>query len=389
MEHVGQFHSLKGKGLFFLAFLWFIWFMNFSVRTIFSPIMPLIEDEFGVSHATATSLFFFTSTGCGITLFLSGLFSGRVGYRRSVYMSVLIAAIALILVPSARTFTHIAILASALGLMSGVYIPAVIPLITRYYDEKVWGKVISGHDSATSMSIFAVPFLAIFMLSFMSWRGIFYVLGGVLIILSVTFRIVCMEVKVRRPMLSGLAAVLRSPSMWLMATMWVFAAGANLGVYFVTPLYMTKELGLDLRYANEVFGLSRIGGVVLTIAMGFAVDRFSLKKIIFVQLLAGGLLTVIIPFTGAGHIGWALFLQASVMMGFFPVGLVAVSRMFPAEDRSLATGVMTTIGVIFGLGVIPYLLGLSGDLVGFRWGIHILGICVIMASFLSRMLRVS
>ena len=113
------------------------------------------------------------------------------------------------------------------------------------------------------------------------------------------FRVVCTEVRVKRSMRSSLISVLRSPSMWLMATMWVFAAGANLGVYFMTPLYMTKELGLDLKYANEIFGFSRIGGVVLTIAMGFAVDRFSLRKIMFVQLLFGGLLTVIIPFTGA------------------------------------------------------------------------------------------
>ncbi len=385
--HVERFQSLKGKGFLFLVFLWSIWFMNFSVRTIFSPIMPLIEDEFAVSHATATSLFFYTSTGCGITLFLSGLFSGRLGYRRSIYVSVIIAAIGLVLIPSARTFTHLVVLVSVLGLMSGVYIPAIIPMITRYYDEKAWGKVITIHDSATSMSIFAVPFLAVFMLSFLSWRGIFYVLGAVLILLAILFRVVCTEVRVRRPIRKSLIAVLRSRSMWLMAAMWVFAAGANLGVYFVTPLYMTKELGLDLKYANEVFGLSRIGGVVLTIAMGFAVDRFSLRRIMFVQLFLGGLLTVIIPFTGAGHIGWALFFQASVMMGFFPVGLVAVSRIFPPEDRSLATGVMTTIGVIFGLGVIPYLLGLSGDLVGFRWGIHILGICVIMASFLTRLVR--
>ena len=95
VENVGQFQSLKGKGLAFLVFLWFIWFMNFSVRTIFSPIMPLIEDEFAVSHATATSLFFYTSTGCGITLFLSGLFSGCIGYRRSIYLSIIIAAIGL------------------------------------------------------------------------------------------------------------------------------------------------------------------------------------------------------------------------------------------------------------------------------------------------------
>ena len=77
-----------------------------------------------------------------------------------------------------------------------------------------------------------------------------------------------------------------------------------------------------------------------------------------------------------------------MIMGFFPVGLVAVSRMFSAEERSLATGIMTTFGVIFGLGLIPYLLGLSGDLVGFRWGIYFLGICVIMASALTRFLRI-
>ena len=44
--------------------------------------------------------------------------------------------------------------------------------------NKAWGKVITIHDSATSMSIFAVPFLAVFMLSFLGWRGIFYISEG-------------------------------------------------------------------------------------------------------------------------------------------------------------------------------------------------------------------
>ncbi|MBP1748503.1 MAG: narK [Deltaproteobacteria bacterium] len=388
LKHVGQFHSLKGKGLYFLGFLWFIWFMNFSVRTIFSPIMPLIEDEFAVSHSTAASLFFWNSAGYSVSLFLSGLFSGYFGYRRSVSLSLFISALIFIAVPFSRTFSHLIVLGSLLGLTSGIYLPAIIPMITHYYNEKTWGKVIASHDSAASMSIFAVPFLAILLLSFMDWRGIFYIFGGLFILLSLIFHMVCMEVRVPRSERGHLLRIVRSPSLWLMGTMWVFAAGANLGIYFVTPLYLTKELGLDIKYANEIFGFSRLGGVVLTIAMGFAVDRFSLKRIMFIQLLLGGLLTFVIPFAGVRHIGWALFGQASVIMGFFPVGLVAVSRMFSVEERSLATGIMTTFGVICGLGFIPYLLGLSGDMVGFKWGICLLGICVIMASGLTRFLRI-
>ena len=76
-------------------------------------------------------------------------------------------------------------------------------------------------------------------------------------------------------------------------------------------------------------------------------------------------------------------------MGFFPVGLVAISRIFAVEQRSLATGIVTTLGVICGLGFMPYLLGLCGDLFGFSAGIHLLGVCVVISSGLSRFLKLS
>lgn len=382
-----RYDSLKGKGFFFLLFLWLIWFMNFSVRTIFSPILPLIEDEFLVSHATATSLFFFNSAGYSISLFLSGLFSGHMGYRRSISVSLMISAFLFFLIPFSTKFSHLLILGLILGLTSGIYLPAIIPMITHYYAERTWGKVIASHDSAASMSIFAVPFIAVFFLSFINWRSIFYIFSGIFILLSIAFHLGNTELKVTRNIRRQLPEVLREPSLWLMAAMWLFAAGANLGIYFITPLYLTKELGLNIKYANEIFGFSRIGGVVLTLAMGFAIDRFSLRKIMFGQLLIGGMLTILIPLTGAEHIGLALFLQSSVIMGFFPVGLIAISRIFTVDERSLATGIVTTLGVMFGLGFIPYLLGLSGDILGFRWGIYILGICVLAASILTRFLR--
>jgi MFS family permease len=75
-----------------------------------------------------------------------------------------------------------------------------------------------------------------------------------------------------------------------------------------------------------------------------------------------------------------LFLQASIAVGFFPVALVLISRIFTQEVRGQAMGLIVPFGVIFGIGVGPYLLGLSGDLISFRFGIGLLGILTALSS---------
>lgn len=70
------------------------------------------------------------------------------------------------------------------------------------------------------------------------------------------------------------------------------------------------------------------------------------------------------------------------MTGFFPLGLVTIAKMFDRETRSLAMGIILTLSVLVGSGIIPYLLGLSGDLISFRFGISLLGICVMLSSSL-------
>jgi hypothetical protein len=56
--------------------------------------------------------------------------------------------------------------------------------------------------------------------------------------------------------------------------------------------------------------------------------------------------------------------------------------MFERDIRGLATGLTLTIGVICGGGLMPYLLGLSGDWFSFRIGISLLGMAVILSSSL-------
>ncbi len=375
-----RYPDLKGRAFLFLLFLWFLWFLNFTIRTVYSPILPLIEDEFAITHARSSSVFVFQAVGYTVSLLSSGFLSGRFGYKRSILVSLIISSCVLFLVPFVKSFSLLYLLIFIQGLTTGIYIPSVMPIITERYVERVWGKTIAIHDTAASISTFAVPFMVLGILHFLPWRGIFFVLSGSFALAAIAFHFLCDELQMKQGRRAMVASLLRNRTLWLLGVLWIFAAGANLGVYFIVPLYLTKELHLDISYANTIFGISRLGAVAVAISVGFIVDRFSLNKTMLATLWLSGGLTILLALMGTTAIGTILFFQASTVVGFFPASLVAISRFFDREVRGLATGIILTFGVTFGWGIIPYLLGVSGDLLSFKVGILILGVLVILSS---------
>jgi NNP family nitrate/nitrite transporter-like MFS transporter len=382
-----KFSGLKGKAFLFLIFFWSLWFINFSGRTIFAPVMPLIEDEFVISHARASSLFAFTSFGYACSVFLSGIFSGLLGYKRSIIVSLAISACIFFAIPHVRVFNVLVFLSFILGISIGIYIPSVIPLITEYYEERTWGRVIAVHETGASMSIFTSPLVAIFLLQYFTWREMFYVVGAFFVIPAIIFSFAGKEVKVQPTKKGFFSSLMKNRHLWMLGTIWVFAAGACLGLYFVLPLYLTKELGIDIRHANTIFSISRLGGIFVSILIGFIVDKFSLRKTIFLVVFVTGILTMLIAVKNIRSIEVFLFLQASISTAFFPVGLVSISKMFDREKRGMATGLIVTLGVAFGLGIVPYLIGLAGDYISFRLGIMIFGILVMLSSGLTYFMK--
>ncbi len=354
---------------------------------MFSPVLPLIEDEFQISHARASSLFIFQSLGYGISIFFSGLLSGAIGYKRSILGSLIVSAFIFFSIPFAKVFATLYVFSFIIGMATGTYLPAVIPLITSYYEETLWGKSIAIHDSSASIAVFGVPFIALFLLQFFKWRGIFSTLGVVFVLAALIFYFLFDELKVGKVSKAVLGHFIRRKALWIMSFLWVFAASTSLGVYSIVPLYLTKELHLDIGDANTIFGISRLGGFVVAISAGFLVSRFSVQKMMASILIVSGAFTILVAWVGVKLIGIALFLQASFIYGFFPAGLIAISRMFELKVRGIATGFIIGCGVTIGWGVTPFLLGLSGDLLSFKFGLLMLGITTILSSGLVFLLR--
>lgn len=270
-----------------------------------------------------------------------------------------------------------------MGLGAGVYLPSAIPLLTSIFRHDQWGRAIAFHETAASFSIFSIPIITGLMLHFFYWRNLFFLLALAIFVMGIAFWKFSPDIRPKRESTTGFLLVLRRKDFWNIAILWVFAASNGLGLYNMIPLFLVKEGGMALETANTIFGVSRIGGFLMAILSGFLVDLYGVKKILFFILVVTGISTVSLSIAPPGSILIVtLIIQATFSTGFFPVTLVAISKITEINERSSFTGATIAIGVIFGLGLTPFLLGVAADKWSFHAGIFILGLLTVLSCFL-------
>ena len=366
-----------------LLIFWGMWYVSFSCRTIIAPIMPVIEDELTISHTLAGNVFLFLSLGYTVSLLLSGILSPRIGYKRSILSGFFVLMIAIFSLKFTHSYFYLIFIAIFIGLGAGVYLPSAIPLLTSIFRHDQWGRAIAFHETAASFSIFSIPIITGLMLHFFYWRNLFFLLALAIFVMGIAFWKFSPDIRPKRESTTGFLLVLRRKDFWNIAILWVFAASNGLGLYNMIPLFLVKEGGMALETANTIFGVSRIGGFLMAILSGFLVDLYGVKKILFFILVVTGISTVSLSIAPPGSILIVtLIIQATFSTGFFPVTLVAISKITEINERSSFTGATIAIGVIFGLGLTPFLLGVAADKWSFHAGIFILGLLTVLSCFL-------
>ena len=372
-----------------LSIFWGLWFLNFSARVMPSPVLPLIENELVLSHAKAGGLFAFLNAGYAVSLLIGGSLAPRIGYKRIIIGGFICSAAALFTIQYAHSYGQLAALFLFTGLGCGVYLPSIMPMITETFPREHWGKAIGIHDTGASLSIFSIPIFVAIGLHMFPWRTFFLFLCFASAAVAVLFWIVSEEPQHEKA--AGKVApmeILRKKSLWPIMILWVFAGASCLGIYSVIPLFLVNERGVSLDLANTIFGISRLGGIAISIVAGFLVDRLGIRPMLFWTLLLTGLSTMGIATVRLFHLlVGVLFFQATVVLGFFPVGLAAISKLTSPSERSLAMGITLSAGIIFGVGITPYLLGAIADRADFQTGILLLGILTTVGSFSVKYLR--
>lgn len=166
-----------------------------------------------------------------------------------------------------------------------------------------------------------------------------------------------------------------------------FVRGATL-ISFLS-IYGTRHLGLDLDVIGAAITASFLTDTIVKLAIGYLLDRFSIRTVVSTGLLfslAG--MTVI----GFANVPWLFIIAAAIYgIGLSPVWIVCLTRV-REEGRGTQMGLLYTIWLV-GLGTGPVVtnLVLDWDMTTAFWmlvGVSLLGWLLSLGMTSSRDLRI-
>jgi NNP family nitrate/nitrite transporter-like MFS transporter len=372
-----------------VVFLVLIFLLNFISRIIFSPLLPSIEKELGISHGQAGFFFFLISAGYLTGLLGSGFLSSRTTHRRTIFISGTGVGFALLGLSFSSSLWAMRAGLFGLGLAAGLYMPSAIATITALVEQRHWGKAIAIHELAPNLAFFIGPFVAELFLRRASWRAALGVLGIASVIITVAYYRFGQGGRFsgESPASGAFGSLLRSPAFWIMPILFGFGVSSTIGVYAMLPLYLVSERHTEASWANTLTAFSRSYGPLLGVVGGWVSDRLGPKRTMTVSLIVTGLLTLLLGLVADAGLSAIVIVQPALAVWFFPAGFAALAVIAPPHARNLAVAFTIPFGYLIGGGAIPTLIGIMGDAGSFAFGFITTGILITFAGILAMFLK--
>ncbi len=359
-----------------ILFITLIFFLTFVARVLISPLMPEIEESLGISHSQSGSLFLFMSAGYFLSLIGSGYISARIFHRNTIIVSALGVGLALCAVSVSSGFWWLSGSVFFLGFAAGLYLPSGITTLTDMVDSSQWGKAISIHEIAPNLGFVAAPLFAEIMLLYLSWRTLPFFIGIFTIGMGFLFFFYAKGGRFpgKPPGMDAFCAMFVRRDFWIMVILFGLAISSTLGIYTMLPLYLVSEVGISRNVANTVIALSRFFGLFSALASGWASDRFGPCPTIMVTLGLTGMSTILMGISdGPAVVVPLVFIQAVLATCYFPAGFAVLSSIGPSVYRNVVISLTIPLAFLFGGGVVPLIIGMTGDTGSFSAGVIIIG----------------
>ncbi len=353
-----------------------LFFLGFVTRVIFAPLMPAIEQELGLTHSQAGSLFLMISFGYLFAPLCAGWISARINHQGNLRVSAWAIGLTLLPFVFVKNLWSVRILMVLIGLAAGIHLPSAISTITAQVERRDWGKALSVHQCAPPLSFVTAPLLAAGLLNWFSWRVVL-LCWGIIALASAQYyshRGKGGAFPGRLPDLNNMGTLMGLPSFWIMVLLFSMAMGGNAGIYAMLPLFLVNERGFELSHANTLLGLSQLSGVAMVFTAGWVTDKIGPKATMMITLLSTATLTILLGVIRGSALVIPLFLQPALLASFFPAAFAALSRIAPPAMRSITTALAPPIAFLIGGGVIPTLLGYMGATATFSLGIIAVGV---------------
>jgi NNP family nitrate/nitrite transporter-like MFS transporter len=371
------------RGLFLLTTLFFL---NFTARVIFSPLLPIIEDELNIDHATAGSFFLLISAGYFFSILASGFVSSRINHKKTIILSTIATGLVLVVLSFCTTLWLMRIGLVGLGLAAGLYLPSGLFSIVRLVSPAYLARGMAVHELAPNLGFIAAPVLVDIMLRFCTWQQGLQWLGIVMMGAGIFYGTTTSGSREPgNPLdIENARKILSQPKFRLMILFFSLAICASLGIYAMLPLYLVSDLGITPERANRLLASSRTAALFMPLAAGWLGDRFGNKIIMGGALLLAGLSTTLLGMSIS--LPWVIFfviLQPMAAVCFFPSGFALLSAMGPEGRGGVAVSLCIPVAFLTGGGVLPALIGGIGDIASIGAGFILIGAAITAGAVFS------
>lgn len=160
-----------------IALIGVITIINFVDRSAISFVIQDLELEFGLTKLQFGAIAAAFGIGYTISTFLGGILVDRFGTIGTWALSAFLWSVATMLLATGKDYASFFALRVFLGVAEGLHFPALVRTVTDWIPSR-W------HARATALGLFGIPMASIigapfvtFLISQLSWRSMFVILG--------------------------------------------------------------------------------------------------------------------------------------------------------------------------------------------------------------------
>jgi MFS transporter, FSR family, fosmidomycin resistance protein len=289
-------------------------FINHFQSTMLGVIYPLMMKELGMSYIAIASLASVYNT-------LGSIFQAMYGFvvpyvRRGVILGAGNCLLGLSIAASGFAYNFNQFFTARLvgGIGSSPQHPVGSSMMASYFSG-ARGRALAFHSTAGQLGGLFAPLLAALLVSFLGWRGVFWAVGVLSIIMGMTcfvfrdsLRAAHQEKPKSRLIPQGWAAYkacLKDKNILLISL--VFMAGAagrgqDINEVYIVP-HFVHDFNVSITYGAFLFTLIQVGSLVGPFAWGWVSDRFDRKLVIQASLFVSALCTLLLAWQQTVSLG--------------------------------------------------------------------------------------
>ena len=308
----------------------------------------------------------------------TGILMNRIGRKRTVLLSNVITIIAMFIPLISYTFVMSLVAFALLGIANTILQVSLNPLLANVVKGDQLTSSLTAGQFVKAISSFCGPFIAAFAVSQLgNWQYIFPIYALITLVSTAWLLFTSMEeepVADKASSFGSVLGLLKDKTIFLLFLGIVFVVGVDVGLNTAAPKILMERCGLNsitAGYGPSVYFAFRTAGAFLGAIL---LSKFSADKFFKVNISIAVLAIIALLFMNNQWVIFGLYgIVGFTVANVFPIIYSKAIQARPEKANEIS-GLMIT--GVFGGAVIPFLMGLSSDLIGSQFG----SIMIILAS---------